>query len=119
AVERRLRYFGFELETGIEPLEGEIPESLQGAARQALASALLEGEVEHPDQGKVRRVAQAARELYRRSGGTIGPLADAALLSLLVDQLAEVGSWSDFLRTPLALDLDALIPPGERGALEA
>ncbi len=119
AVERRLRYFGFELETGVEPLEGEIPEPLQGTARQALSSALMEGDVEHPDQGKVRRVVQAARELYRRSGGTISPLADTALLGLLVDQLSEVGSWNDFLRTPLALELDALIPPGERAALEA
>lgn len=119
AAERRLRYFGFELETGVEPLEGGIPATLLEPAREALATALLEGGVEHPDQGRVRRAVQAARELYLRSGGALPALADAALHRLLRDQLAGVTSWQGFQRTPLVLDLDALLAPGERAALEA
>jgi len=119
AVERRRHYFGFELETVVEPLEGEIPPALRDAALEALAEGLLEGGLEHPDQSKIRRAAQAARELYLRSGGTVAPLADASLRGLLRAQLGDVTSWEAFARVPLALDLDALIPAGERAALEA
>lgn len=119
AVERRLRYHNFELETGVEPLEGEIPEALLESAREALAAALLEGGVEHPDQGRIRRAVQAGRELYRRSGGTVPALADDALRQHLHEQLASVTSWQAFGQTPLALELDGRIAPAERAALEA
>lgn len=119
AVERRLRYFGFELETGVEPLDGEIAPAFLEAARDTLAAALLEGEVEHPDRGRVRRAVHTARELYRRSGGTAGMLADASLRGLLRAQLNEMTSWDDFVRTGLTLELNALIAPEERAALEA
>ncbi len=119
AVERRRHYFGFELETGVEPLEGTIPPELRAAAHVALADALLEGGVEHPDQGKLRREVRAARELYLRSGGTLAALADAALRELLVAQLGGVDSWKTFERTPVVLDLHALIQATERAALEA
>jgi len=119
AVERRRHYFGFELETGMEPLEGEIPAELRAAARTALADGLLEGGLEHPDQGKIRREARSARELYLRSGGGLAALSDAALRELLVAQLQEVDSWTVFERTPVLLDLGALVPAAERAALEA
>ncbi len=118
-VERRRHYFGFELETVVEPLEGVIPAPLLAQARLALAQGLLEGGLEHPDQGKIRRTAREARELFLRSGGSLAGLADDALAHLLVAQLQEVRSWTDFERTAIALDLDALAPAAERAALEA
>ena len=69
AVSRRLTYFGFELETDIEPLGGVIPPQLREAARLGLARALLEGETPHPDQGRIRRAAATLTEWWRRSGG--------------------------------------------------
>jgi hypothetical protein len=119
SAERRLRYFGFELETAVEPLDGRIPEPLLAPARQALASALLEGEVEHPDQGRIRRAAQLGRELYRRSGGTVAPLSDASLRDVLLAQLGGVSSWEEFQRAALTLDIDSLIAEGERAALDS
>ena len=50
ALSRRLSYFGFELETDIEPLTGRIPAELFDAVRRGLAQALLDGETPHPDQ---------------------------------------------------------------------
>lgn len=118
-AERRLAYFGFELETGVEPLDGDFPPSLAAAARDALADGLLGGELEHPDQGSIRRVVQAARELYRRSGGSLGALADGSLRTLLRGQLEAVESWAGFLATPLRLELEGMIAADERAALEA
>ena len=62
AVERRRTYFGFELETEVEPLEGPIPEALRPAeARDVLADALMAGEVDHPDATRLRRGRLGAR----------------------------------------------------------
>jgi len=119
AVERRRHYFGFELETVVEPLDGTIPPALREAARHALAHGLLDGGLEHPDQGRVRRAVQEARELYLRSGGTLPALSEAALAGLLRAQLEEVTSWAEFERAQVVLDLDPLVPAGERAALEA
>src|SRR5206468_52113 len=70
AIERRRSYFGFELDTEMEPIHGRIPEELRSSARDVLASALLEGETSHPEQGRLRRALETLDELWRRSGGT-------------------------------------------------
>src|SRR5580765_765653 len=55
AVERRRSYFGFDLDTEVEPLRALVPESLRPAARDVLTAALTAGETVHPDQGRVKR----------------------------------------------------------------
>jgi ATP-dependent helicase HrpA len=119
AVSRRLSYFGFDLENEVEPLTGRIPEPLLGPAREAFATALLDGETSHPESGKIRRGAALLREWWRRSGGTLPAASDNAIRALLVEQLARVHSLKDFLETPLVLEPESLVPEGERRRLDA
>jgi hypothetical protein len=118
-VERRLTYFGFDLETEVEPLGDPIPEALRPAARDLLAQALATGEVVHPDAGRVRRGLAQLDELYRRAGGILPALAPDSLVALIRAQLEEVDGWDDFQRTRVALDPDALIDSERRAPLEA
>jgi len=119
AVARRLTYFGFELETDIEPLTDRIPPELHEAVRRGLAQALLEGETPHADQGKIRRAAGILRELWRRSGGGLEIASDESLLGRLMEQLKSVSSWKSFLETRLILEPEVLVPEGERQRLDA
>ncbi|HTL06290.1 MAG TPA: DEAD/DEAH box helicase, partial [Gemmatimonadales bacterium] len=119
AVARRLSYFGFALETELEPLRGEIPAALLPAAREALAVALLDGQTPHPDQARIRRAATQLREWWRRSGGTLEAAGDTALRERLVARLEGVRSWKDFLATPLPLEAEGMVPEGERRRLDA
>jgi hypothetical protein len=117
AVFRMLEYFGFQLEEGIEFLDGPIPESLLAPARDALAAALAEGETAHPDQGRIRRGLEELDELWRRSGGTLGELTPGALRTRIRAQLEHVESWEEFLHTRVSLDVAALVPDAERERL--
>jgi ATP-dependent RNA helicase HrpA len=118
-VERRRTYFGFELETEIEPLHGEIPPELQPAARDALADALMRGETSHPDQSRLRRTIAELDELWRRSGGTLSDLAPERIRAIIRRQLEGVTGWEDFLRTRIALNPAELIEAATRERLEA
>jgi len=111
-------YFGFDLDTVSEPLTGRFPDELAESAREALAAALLAGEVEHPDRGVVRRAAARAREYWRRAGGTLPLASETALTDELLGQLAEVDSWSTFLETRFALDLDQIVEPEAQRELD-
>jgi hypothetical protein len=119
AVSRRLAYFGFELETDIEPLTGRIPAELLSLARAALATALLDGQTPHPDQGSIRRAASQLREWWRRSGGTLALAAEPELHARIETQLEGVRSWKDFLATPLQLEPEVIVSESERRRLEA
>jgi hypothetical protein len=119
AVERRRSYFGFDLDTEVEPLRGEIPEPLRAAARDVLADALLAGETVHPDQGRVKRAVGVLDELWRRSGGTLAAASPEAVRGLIRAQLEGVDSWDDFLRTRIALDPAALVDEATRARLDA
>ena len=68
-VSRRLQYFGFELDTGVERLDRQIPPELRSAALDVLARALRTGEVEHPSRG---RIARSVRALRTTGGGLAG-----------------------------------------------
>ena len=116
---RKLTYFGFELETGVEELEGDFPPALVEQAREALATALLEGDSPHPDQGRIRRTVQELDELYRRSGGELTAVSPAALREILRTQMAGINSWPGFLRTRFSLDAATVVPNGRREALMA
>ena len=119
AVARRLEYFGFQLETDIEPLTGRIPDDLLEPAREALVGALLAGETGHPDQSRVRRGATRLLEWWRRSGGTLEAASEAAIAGALRAQLGGVRSWKAFLDTPLSLEPEALVAEPERRHLDA
>jgi hypothetical protein len=118
-IQRRRTYFGFELETEIEPIEGMIPPELQPLARDVLARALFEGETTHPDQHRLRRTLAELDELWRRSGGRLNGLAPEALRATIRQQLERVTSWDDFHRTRIGLDPAELVDPATRQQLEA
>jgi hypothetical protein len=119
ALERRRTYFGFELETEIEAIDGEIPPELQSAARDVLAQALLDGETTHPDQHRLRRALSELNELWRRSGGSLNELAPERLRARIRQQLEGITSWDDFLRTRIVLDPAELVDSATREQLEA
>jgi hypothetical protein len=117
-IERRRSYFGFELETEVEAVEGDAPLELQPAARDVLADALVRGETTHPDQNRLRRTLAELDELWRRSGGTLQSVAPEALRAGMRGQLDGVKGWDDFLATRLTLKLDDLVDPATRLQLE-
>jgi len=119
ALERRRSYFGFELDTEVEPLRGTIPAALRDEARDVLADALMNGETTHPDQGRLNRAVAALDELWRRSAGTLPAASPEAVRRLVRAQLSEVGSWDDFLHTRVVLDPSALVDTTTRERLEA
>ena len=101
---RRLSYFGFELDTVVEELEGTIPVELQSLARETLTDALMAGETMHPDQGRVRRALEELGELWRRSAGSLSHISSGSLRQRLLDQLNDVTSWGGFLETKVSLN---------------
>jgi len=119
AEERRRTYFGFHLDTEVEPMTGAIPEPIRPAARDVLAEALLTGETTHPDQQRLRRFLDELNELWRRSGGSLPAVAPSALRQRIRTQLESVESWEQFLRTRITLDPAAMVEPETRERLEA
>ena len=119
ALERRRRYFGFELDTEVEQLGGKIPERIRDEARDLLAGLLVAGEVVHPDAGRLKRAVGELDELWRRSGGTLPDLAPGAVRSRVRSLLGGVGSWDDFQRSGVALDPTALVDQATRERLAA
>jgi hypothetical protein len=112
-IRRELRYFGFELESVVEPVDGPLPVGLRAEFPRTLAAALVAGGTTHPAQGRIRRAAEELDELWRRSGGSLPAAAPDAVRTRLAGQLESVGSWAEFLSTPVALDAD-LVPEAER-----
>jgi hypothetical protein len=119
AVARRLQYAGFDLETTMERIPGEVPEPLRPSARETLADALLAGGVEHPSRGPLARAILRLDEYWRRSGGALPGVDPEARRDLILAQLGDVTSWEDFQATPVHLDVEALVPTTERAHLEA
>jgi ATP-dependent helicase HrpA len=117
-VERRRSYFGFDLDTELQPIDGEIPRELQPAARDVLTQGLMEGETTHPDQHRLRRVIRDLDELWRRSGGTLGSISPEEIRIKIRQQLERVGSWEDFLQTRLVLEPSQLLDEETRRRLE-
>jgi ATP-dependent helicase HrpA len=118
-LERRRSYFGFDLDTEVEPIEGNFPPGLEGAARDVLTTALIHGETTHPDQGRVRRSIGELDELWRRSGGTLGPLAPDRIRTQIREPLESVTSWETFLRTRITLEPSKLLDQETRERLDA
>ncbi|MEP6591986.1 MAG: DEAD/DEAH box helicase, partial [Gemmatimonadota bacterium] len=119
AVSRRLEYFGFPLEHDVRHIEGEIPESLREDARDELATALFEGSAEHPSRGRLVRAVRTLQDYWRRSGGALLGIDDDTLRQLVRAQLGDVSSWEGFQRTPVEIDVEALLPAEGRAHLDA
>jgi hypothetical protein len=118
-VRRRLGYFGFELESAEEPLDGEVPVELRPALIDALTGALLAGETAHPSQGRIRRAVAELGELWRRSGGSLPAASPVAVRAAIASQLSGVSSWNRFLETRAELDPAQLVPEAIRSRLAA
>ncbi|HLS48236.1 MAG TPA: DEAD/DEAH box helicase, partial [Gemmatimonadales bacterium] len=120
-VGRVRQYFGFELETSVEVLEGRFPPQFRNAALDALADALLAGDTVHPGQGKIRRASEKLAELWRRSGGALVNIEPPSLRQRIRAQLEQEGveSWESFVRAQLAIDPAELVDPKVRERLEA
>jgi hypothetical protein len=118
-VERRRSYFGFDLDTEVEPLRGLVPGALRSAARDVLAGALVAGETTHPDQGRVKRALAVLDEWWRRSGGTLAPATPETLRASVRMQLESVNGWEEFLGTRIVLDPAALVDETTRARLDA
>jgi ATP-dependent helicase HrpA len=119
AVARRLQYAGFDLETTLDRILGEVPDALRESARDALTEALLTGGVEHPSRGPLARAILRLDEYWRRSGGALRGVDPEARRDLVRAQLGDVASWEDFQSTAVHLDVEALVPATERAHLEA
>ena len=118
AVLRRVRYFGFELDREVEPLE-QIPPELRGPARAALVEALMTGRARHRDARHLRQTLERIGELVRRSGGVLAGADGASVRAELGRRLASLAHIGDFGRVDLALDVDPFVPEGKRRELEA
>jgi hypothetical protein len=118
ALARKLSYFGFDLETSQELVKGDLPEVHREDARALLVDGLLAGELEHPSATRVLRAGRQVKEYWLRSGGALRSASEAAVRDLLFAQLGDVDSWEDFQRTPLAIDVEAMVPERERSHLD-
>jgi hypothetical protein len=118
ALERRVDYFGFELEREREPVH-EFPPGLEQEARHVLAVALARGEARHAAVHRNRQGIEEVREAWRRSGGKTPRLGEAELTDWYDRALAPTRSLQEFRAAPLRFDADALVPPDERARLAA
>jgi len=113
ALERRVTYFGFELEREREPISA-FPPAMAAEARHVLAEALARGEARHQAVPRNRQWIEELREVWRRSGGTTVRMSQAELTAWYEAQLAEVLDLDDFRRASLRFEPDAFVPAAER-----
>ncbi len=119
SVVRRREYAGFELEHQRGPLHGRFPDELAGAARDALAQALLDGRTPHPDQASIVRAVARLTDYWKKSGGRLEQAEPAAIRENLRRQLDPVDSWEAFLTAPIAVDMAGALPDATRRELDA
>ncbi|HVZ47218.1 MAG TPA: DEAD/DEAH box helicase [Gemmatimonadaceae bacterium] len=116
ALERRVSYFGFELEREREAVH-EFPPGLEAEARHVLAAALARGEARHAAVPRNQQAVEQVREAWRRSGGRTPRLGMAELTAWYEAQLGDVRSLHEFRALPLRFDADAIVPRAERERL--
>ncbi len=119
-LQRKLDYFGFELEREVEPIE-DFPPGREDQARRVLADALARGEARHfAVKNNLNRI-DAVREAWRRSGGQLPRLAQTDLAALYERKMASVNSLMQFKQADLDLasDLETLSPRLERAKYDA
>ncbi len=107
-----VEYHGFVLDSDDQPID-RFPEGMEDACRRALAEAVVSGEAFHRDAAANREALRHLRQVHRKSGGKAG-ISEQAMAETIAAQLAGVGSYADFLETPLRIEADALVDPAER-----
>ena len=113
ALERRVSYFGFELDREREPISA-FPEAMAGEARRVLADALARGEARHQAVPRNRPLIEEVREVWRRSGGATARLTQAELASWYEAQLADATGLDDFRHAQLRFEVNAFVPAAVR-----
>ncbi|HEY0154450.1 MAG TPA: hypothetical protein VGB92_20725 [Longimicrobium sp.] len=107
-----VEYHGFVLDSDDQPID-RFPEGMEDACRLALAEAVVSGEAFHRDAAANREALRHLRQVHRKSGGKAG-ISEESMAQTIAAQLAGVGSYADFLETPLRIEADALVDPAER-----
>ena len=115
ALERSVRYFGFELASEAEPIDAFPPELASEACR-VLADALAREEARHATVKRHRDRIHEVRETWRRSGGRTPRLGLTELTALYERALGDIASVEEFRRSAIDIgaELDALVSPEER-----
>jgi ATP-dependent helicase HrpA len=114
-IERRLEYFGFELERETEVMQ-EFPAGMEDEARDVLAEALATGQARHPSVRRNQAAVDEVREVYRRSGGRTAALKAIELARLYRPLLNGIASMNDFWHGRFELDheLESVLPIEDR-----
>ncbi len=118
ALERKVDYFGFELEREREAVH-DFPPGLENEARRVLAEALARGEARHAAVMRNRQSIEEVREAYRRSGGVTPRLGLAELTAWYAGQLGESRNLHEYRAAPLRFSADEFVPQAERARLSA
>lgn len=116
ALERKVDYFGFELEREREAVH-EFPAGLESEARHVLAEALARGEARHAAVMRNRQPIEEVREAYRRSGGKTPRLGQPELTMWYEAQLRDARNLQEYRAAPLRFDADEFVPREERARL--
>jgi hypothetical protein len=115
-MERRVDYFGFELEREREAVH-EFPPGMEEEARRVLADALARGAARHAAVQRNRQAVEELREAWRRSGGATRKLGQAELAAWYREGLRTVRNLQEFRAAALRLDPDVFVPRAERALL--
>jgi hypothetical protein len=116
AMERKVEYFGFELEREREAVH-EFPAGMEAEATLVLAEALARGEARHAAVMRNRQPIEEVREAYRRSGGATPRLGLAELTAWYAAQLRDARNLHEYRAAPLRFDADTFVPHAERARL--
>jgi len=118
AMERRVEYFGFELEREREAVH-DFPPGLENEARRVLAEALARGEARHAAVHRNRQEVEAVREAYRRSGGKTARMNQADLTAWYAGQLASARNLQEYRAAPMRFSADDFVSRAIRHELMA
>jgi ATP-dependent helicase HrpA len=114
-IERRLEYFGFELERETEVIQ-EFPAGMEDEARDVLAEALATGQARHPSVRRNQAAVDEVRAVYRRSGGRTVELRAIDLARLYRPLLTPIRSMNEFWHGRFEIDgeLEEILPLEKR-----
>jgi ATP-dependent helicase HrpA len=118
ALERKVEYFGFELEREREAVH-DFPPGLEDQARRVLADALARGEARHAAVPRNTQAINEVREAYRRSGGKTPRLSQADLSNWYFERLREVQNLREYRAAPLRVNADDFVSREVRAELNA
>ena len=116
-IEKKLEYFGFELEREVEAVE-DIPPEFAAEARRVLAEAMAKGQARHASVKRNRAAVEKIRATWRKSGGVTPRFRLTDLTDWYERQLGGITSMNDFRNTRFTLDPDEIVPRAVRERYE-